>query len=402
MSEKKLSKEEQIQKFLSISEKAFKKQYEKTGTKFVPMADELPPTGILLDNPLMEKLYHRRFLPYGRCYMSYGLYRSAKTTYFFDLAKLFLRNEGVVLWLETENSADKDFARKQGVDLAKIRISHPQTLEEALTATKCFVDSMPTAFPDGDVPVLICLDSIAGSQTEWETSQEVVGTSKPGSHAKILSEFYRQFSNDLSHEKCVFLVINQLKHKVGGFTPVFGGEVETMIGGEAVRFANTYQFKFDKTGDILIPNPEHPAVKMKIGSSHKITCKRNKLGLEGNSEYIEVDNMTEGGFTWYESLVDTLGKQYKAIMDKNGAYCQWNIPDTHFFNPISKEVEVVDTEKNYLRRDMATILANSEEAKETIRAAFKIPDLPTIEEVTKVEESNKKERNKKKTEVKTL
>lgn len=384
-----------VSKLLDLVKKDFKKSFDKSETEFIPASEELPPTGILVDNPLLEFILDRRFLTYGRCYLVYGNKADGKTSFFYDMAKLFQRQGGVVIWLETENAADKDYAAAQGVNMSEVILSHPRTLEEALTAAESFINNMPKAFPEGDTPVLICLDSIAGSVTDYESEQAVVGDTKPGEHAKLLANFFRRITDPLAHEKCIFLAINQLKEQIGGFGGFGEEKPEAMIGGRAPRFHSTYQFKFARTGDITVPDPNHPDIKRKIGSSHKITTKRNKLGREGNSQAIEVDLMSTGGFTWYESLVEHLAKNYKKLMTKSGGYYKWNIPDTKFFNPNSQQVEIVETEKNYLRRDMATILANSEEAKECIRTAYDIKPLPSVEEVVKVEDENKKKRKKK-------
>jgi hypothetical protein len=49
---------------------------------------ELPPTGIVLDNPLLEYAFDRRFMAYGRCYLLYGKKGCAKTSLLFDLSRL--------------------------------------------------------------------------------------------------------------------------------------------------------------------------------------------------------------------------------------------------------------------------------------------------------------------------
>lgn len=397
MSEKpeKSNQSAQLAKYLELVKKDLKKSHPESSTEIILATDELPPTGILLDNPLLEKLVSSRFIPYGRCLLFYGKKADGKTAFFYFLGTLVQKANGFVEWEETENAADKIFAAKQGVDLDRMHITHPETLQEALTMSESFILNMPKAFPEGETPILICLDSIAGTATEYETEQAIIGETKPGDHAKLMSGFYRKIIGPLAHEKCIFVAINQLKEQIGAFGGFGEEKPEALIGGQAQRFHSTLQLKFARTGDIMVKHPDHPDAKIKIGSSHKITCKRNKLGDEGTGIFIEVNLMKDGGWTWYESCVEDLGKRYKELMTKSGGYYRWNIPDIRFFNPVSNQEEVIDTEKNYLVRDMATIIANSPAAKEVIRTAYKIPPLPSIEDVVKVETENKKKRKKK-------
>jgi len=117
--------------------------------------------------------------------------------------------------------------------------------------------------------------------------------------------------------------------------------------------------------------------------------------LEGTLQTVEFDLYVDGGIDWYCPLVELLGKSYKKLLKKSGAYYCWTTPDCKFINPNTGLEEVIDTEKNYLKKDMATIIANSDSAKEVIREAFKIPPLPTSEEVEQVEAETKKRRKKK-------
>jgi RecA/RadA recombinase len=389
--------EDQLKKLLNAVEKDFKKTFKDSETEFIRASEEPPPTGIILDNPLLELLLDRRFLPYGRCYLSYGDKSSGKTSLFYDLAKLFQKNNGVVLWFETERAADLDYAAGQGVNTERLGLSHPRTLEEALTAIESAIDNLPKLFPDGDTPVLVCLDSIAGTMTDYESEQKIIGENKPGEHAKLLAAFYRRIDEKLATEKCVFLAINQLKEVIGGFSG-FGEKPEALIGGRAQRFHSTYQFKNTKTGEILTAHPiEGEKLKIKIGSHHEIVAKRNKLGREGNTRTIAVDNYIRGGYDWYRPLVDMLSTKYTSLVGRSGAYYTWKAINCSYIHPESKELTPIDTEMNYRRDDLATIICNSNDAKEIIRSkdVFDIRPLPSYEEVEKVENENKRKRKKK-------
>lgn len=386
-----------LRDLIDITQKQFKKKKPDSDMEFNLAIDEKPPTGLIVDNPLLEFVLDRRFLPYGRFYLSYGHKGSAKTSTFYEFAKIFQRNGGDVIWIETEHAADLDYAVKQGVDVNKLVIHHPDSLEEALTLGEMYVRNMTKAYPDGDTPVLICLDSIAGSALEDEIDQSHSITDVTmGKHARLLSKWYREMDKPLSNEKCVFLVLNQLKEKIGamGYGPDVG---DAMIGGHAPLFHSTYQFKLKKKTE-LVAKDEHGAER-KVGSRHIVECKRNKLGREGKGQFIDVDLYIDGGMNWWSPLVRKLGEEYHLLVGKSGGWYNWKIENTHYEvvnEKGEKTLEVIDTEQPYREDDLAAIIMRSPEAKELIRTAFGIPALPSQEEVQEVEAERKSKRKKKK------
>lgn len=394
-----------INDLLDLIKKDFKKKY-KDESPEIRLADDVPPvTGLIVDNPLLEYILDRRFLAYGRCYLTYGRKGGSKTSLFFYLAKLFQQNGGDVIWIETEKAADLDYARKQGVDTSRLIIPEVESLQQALTFAESTIKNLPKAYPDGNTPVLICLDSIAGGITEYELNDSVgVGETKVGEHARLMSSFYRRICGPLSYEKAIFLGLNQLKDKIGGMS--FGPEPpEALIGGDAQKFHSTYQWKMDRIADMTLPQPN--GSERKVGSKHKITGKRNKLGREGNSQFVEFDLYINGGIDWYSPLVRKLGKEFSTPLTKVGGWYTWDIPNITYrtvdeFGKLIKlsdgsyQTAVIDTAQKYRESEMAVIIANSTEAKEIIRKEFGIPDLPSAEVVQEIEKENKKKRGRKK------
>ena len=384
---------DKLSQLLEMTEKQFRKKFKDSQTEFKLAKDEKPVTGLIVDNPYLEYVLDRRFLAYGRFYLVYGDKGSCKTSFFFDLAKTFQRAGGEVVWLETENAADLDYAKKQGVDLDRMVLQHPQSLEEALNMSEMYIRNLSKIDPDGQMPLLICLDSIAGSVTEYEqdTTNNITDTT-PGAHARLLSRFYREMEHPLANERCIFLALNQLKDSIGGNVG-WGEKPEAMMGGHAPRFSSTYQLKMAYTGTLKAKNA-HGADR-KYGSKHKITCKRNKLGREGNMQNIEFDMYINGGIDWYSPLVERLGKEYTDIVSSSGARHTWKIPGVKYTADDGTEQDIPTTESFYAK-ELGPIIAKSPQAKEIIRKAFEIPDLPTEEEVQEIEKERLVKRRKSK------
>ena len=383
-----------IEDLLKLTQKQFQKKFKDSETEFQMAADAKPPTGIIVDNPMLEYVLDRRFLAFGRCVLVYGKKGCSKTSLFFDFAKLFQRNGGDVVWLETEHAADLDYARKQGVNLDKMVLQQPATLQETLSLAKAYITNMPEAYPDGNTPLLICIDSIAGCTHDWEVEEsQGFGLTKVGEHARICSHFYRDIIGPLSHEKCVLLVLNQLKDKIG--VPSWGPEApEALIGGEAQRFHSTYQFKMQYIKPIM--QTDDTGAERKFGSKHRILCTRNKLGREGANQEAHFDLYITGGIDWWTSLVRMVADNYSHLIGgASTGWYTWKTPDTKYIDKDGTE-KVIDITKKYRDQELAQIIYGSVPAKELIRQNFKIPDLPPTEVVKAIEEENKMKRGKKK------
>ena len=376
----------------------FEKSYKNSETQFKKASEEKPPTGLIVDNPLLEYVLDRRFLAYGRFYLIYGKKGSCKTSLFYDLCKTVQANNGKVIWLETENAIDLDYAKLQGVNLDEVELVHPQTLEEALNIAELYIRNLKEVDPDGQMPVLICLDSIAGSVTEYEqdTTNEIQSTI-PGSHARILSRFYREMEHPLSNERCIFVALNQQKQKIGGMSWSPDGNI-SMMGGEAPLFSSTYQWSMSKTGELK--QADAHGAERKYGSKHEIKCTRNKLGREGPTQKIEFDLYIRGGIDWYSPLVRKLGEEYTDFVDyKSVAKTRWKIDGMTYINDKGETLPIPTGKDDYMHeKKLATIIASSHQAKEAIREAFGIPPLPSEEEVQAVEKERLTKRSRKKKE----
>lgn len=395
--------------FEDILKEANKKFISRTGdTTFeVKKGSEVKPVnGIILDNPMMEFLLDRPVLPYGRCYLSYGKKGCAKTSLFYEFAKLFQSHGGYVVWVETEKAADLDYAAAQGVDLDRLMIPDIEagSLEAATTYIETLVRTMQKTDDDDMPPTLICLDSIAGCVPDYELQDKItVGATKVGEHAKIMSSFYRRISAALETEKAMFLAINQLKKNINTSTP-FGGDDEALISGEAQRFHSTYQFKLARKSDNVAEDPES-GMPRKIGSTHTIKVVRNKLGREGASQEGEFDLYINGGIDWYSPLVRKLSdpkKGPKNVIDKNGGWYKWLVddivltlkdPEGNVIKTTAEDVGKGKKDKTAWREsELGIAIRDSKEAKDYIRNIFKIPKLPTQEIIAEVEKERKTKR----------
>jgi len=134
---------------------------------------------------------------------------------------------GNCAWLDVEHSFDQQWAAKLGVDVSKLVIAQPKSIEEASDTIETLI--MSGAFD------LIVLDSVASapSDKELEDSSEqksMGGIAKPvGLMMKKITARLNDISNPV--KTSVFL-INQIREKVG----ITFGNPSYMPCGKALRF----------------------------------------------------------------------------------------------------------------------------------------------------------------------
>jgi hypothetical protein len=153
-----------------------------------------------------------------------------------------------------------------------------------------------------------------------------------------------------------------------------------------------------RTAELTAASSGEDGAVRKIGSVHRIQCKRNKLGREGKNQEVEVDLYIDGGMDWWSPLVRKLSKDYPSVVRRAGAYYTWQTPNTNYVDPATKKPAVIDCDKSYRESELAVVIRNSAQAKEIIRKAFGIPDLPAEKEVAEIEATRKKKRKASKTE----
>ena len=93
-----------------------------------------------------------------------------------------------------------------------------------------------------------------------------------------------------------------------------------------------------------------------------------------------------------------LGEEYPALVNKTGGWYTWKTPDVGFVLDLEGGEQtqgVIDTQKKFREQDLAMLIKNSTPAKELIRAAFGIPDMPAPEVQEEIEKTNKTRRKRK-------
>ena len=162
-------------------------------------------------------------LPRGRVIEVYGPESSGKTTVALHAVASAQRAGGIAAFIDAEHALDPDYATKLGVDTDALRVSQPDTGEQALEIADMLIRS-------GALDILV-IDSVAALVPRAEIEGEM-GDSHVGLQARLMSQALRKITGAMSNSGTTVIFINQLREKIG----VMFGSPETTTGGKALKF----------------------------------------------------------------------------------------------------------------------------------------------------------------------
>src|SRR3954465_4938191 len=145
-------------------------------------------------------------IPRGRVTEIYGPESSGKTTLCLHVIANAQRAGGIAAFIDAEHALDIEYARKLGVDVDNLLVSHPDTGEQALEITEVLVRSSAL-----DVVVI---DSVAALVPRAEIEGEM-GDSHMGLQARLMSQALRKLTAVVAQSKCTLIFINQIRNKIG-------------------------------------------------------------------------------------------------------------------------------------------------------------------------------------------
>jgi recombination protein RecA len=142
---------------------------------------------------------------------------------------------GVFIYIDNEHKLDLDYFKLLGVDLTKMLMAQPGTIEDSFNIYNEAV--LEVHRRDPDIPVFGVLDSINASKSEKEYEED--GTADftesnqagLGAQARIMSERLPKLARLLSNRRAALMMISQPRDNIGGY----GGK-NLVAGGNAPRF----------------------------------------------------------------------------------------------------------------------------------------------------------------------
>jgi recombination protein RecA len=200
-------------------------------------------------------------LPKGRILEIYGQPGEGKSTLCLFLAAQVQKAGGLVVWADAENAYEASYAENVGVDIKKLLVSQPATLEETFDMIKAFVATEKIA--------LIVVDSVAALVPRSELESKEMLKDTMAVQARLLSKALRIITGPISRSNTIVIFINQVRDKVA----TAWGNPEVSVGGKALKFFSSIRLRVSKGDKILGKDDEQ------IGNKVKITAVKNKVGM---------------------------------------------------------------------------------------------------------------------------
>ncbi len=239
-------------------------------------------------------------IPKGRICEIYGPESSGKTTLALHLAAEVQKAGGTVVFIDAEHALDVGYAKKLGVDTAKLLVSQPDCGEQALEICETLIQT-------GGVD-LVVIDSVAALVPKAEIDGEM-GDQQPGLQARLMSKALRKMTALSAKSQTTILFINQIRMKIG----VMFGSPETTTGGNALKFYASVRMDVRRIGSIKDTDNEDGDIK---GNRSRVKIVKNKVAPPFREA--EFDIIFNEGISQIGELVD-LGAE-KGILDKMGAW----------------------------------------------------------------------------------
>jgi len=199
-------------------------------------------------------------LPRGRVIEMFGAESSGKSTLSLFLMAQMQNNGGRVALIDAENAFDGQYASNIGVDVSKLMVSQPTTLEESMDIIKELVET-------GMIDIIV-VDSVSALVPKSEVEGEDFMKDTMAIQARLMSRALRVLSGPISKSKTIVIFINQIRDKVG----VFFGAKTTTSGGRALKFFSSVRLEVSKGHKI-------EKGEVQIGNEIIVTAVKNKVSF---------------------------------------------------------------------------------------------------------------------------
>lgn len=275
---------------------AIEKQYGKGSVMVLGSTDKLKVDTIPSGSLGVDIALGTGGFPRGRVVEIYGPESGGKTTLTLHLIAEAQKLGGTAAFIDAEHALDPEYARKLGVDTAKLIISQPDNGEQALEIAEKLIQS-------GEIDVIV-VDSVAALVPRAELEGEM-GQPQMGLQARLMSQAMRKLTGITSKSKTCLVFINQVRDKIG----VMFGNPETTTGGRALKFYASVRIDIRRISTTTVDD-------VKVANKTRVKVVKNKLAAPFREA--EIDIIFGQGISKEADLI-AYGVE-EEIIDKAGAW----------------------------------------------------------------------------------
>jgi RecA/RadA recombinase len=230
---------------------------------------------------------------------------TGKTFFVLGVLKKFLDDnpDGGVIYFDTEAAVTKDMMETRGIDVNRVVISEPQSIEEFRTNAV----RMLTSYLDSkdQPPMMMVLDSLGMLSSAKELEDVESGKqTRDMTKSQLLRGTFRVLSLKLAKANVPLLVTNHVYDVIGSYIPT-----KEISGGSGLKYAASsiamLSKKKDKDGTDV------------IGNIIKVTMHKSRFTKENKK--VEVKLSYDKGLDRYYGLLD-LAEKYEIIKKVSTRY----------------------------------------------------------------------------------
>lgn len=247
-------------------------------------------------------------LPVGKLTTIVGQQGSGKTLIAIMAAKDVIRKDGIVVWIDTQNSLDLMFLQSFGIPRDKVIYIQLNTVQAMFQIMDDIAKQIRRK--NSNKLLLFVVDSIAGLSTKPEV-QGAVGDANYGIAARLLSQGLRKHIINFGKLRSCLLFTNQLRYSMK--SSLFEDPLSAMYGGKAIPYYSSIMLKLRK------------AAKLKngdqvIGNQISVTVQKNRLAPPYRKTRFEC--IYDHGVSQISQILEDLkGLQ---IVKVSGAWYTWS------------------------------------------------------------------------------
>jgi len=209
-------------------------------------------------------------IPIGRITELSGKSATGKSAFCYAILGNVQKMGGVGVLLDTESAADPDFAATLGVDVDRLIVSQPDSIEDLYNQTFNLITKIrETISPD--TPVVICADSCV-PPSKAEIEKTLTEPPKVAENAVMNRRALKKIVNEISIHNIAFVGIN---HLVANPLAMYGPK-EISTGGSAWSYFPSIRIKL-RTAEVLSSKVKG----VPEGIRMQATIVKNRLGPPG-------------------------------------------------------------------------------------------------------------------------
>jgi RecA/RadA recombinase len=263
---------------------------------------------------------------------------TGKTFFILSVLKPYLdaNPTAIVVYYDTEAAVTKKMMKDRGIDVSRVIIAEPETLEAFRTHAVKFIDKYMQS-PAPRPPMVFVLDSLGMLPSEKEVNDMMAGENKRDmTKQQLIRGMFRVLTLRLAKAKIGMLLTQHTYEVVGAYVPT-----KAIAGGGGAIYAAS-------TIATLTKSKERDGDKNVIGNVITVTMFKSRLSKE--NQKVKVLVTYDKGLDRYYGLLDIAEKYgivkkvskkyefpngetaFESEIEKNGA---------HYFDPLLDQIDEV-------------------------------------------------------------